>query len=100
MATDEVFMDIPQVESMAKSFNTFGEVLHAAAKALEAISISLKVAAWFSLGATYAAAMYIDRIQPNVKKAGDKMKELNGDITSAVHAYRDGDTSGSNRFIS
>jgi len=99
MATDEVFMDIPQVENMAKSFNTFSEILRAAATALQAISISLKAAAWLSLGATHAAAMYIDRIQPNVRKAGEKMKELNGDITSAVHAYRDGDTSGSNRFI-
>jgi hypothetical protein len=99
MATDEVFMDIPQVENMAKAFNTFSEILQAAATALNAISISLKAAAWLSLGASYAAAMYIDRIQPNVKKAGEKMKEINGDILSAVHAYRDGDLTGSNRFI-
>jgi hypothetical protein len=99
MSTDEVFMDIPQVENMAKGFNTFGDVLDGASKALEAISISLKAAAWISFGATAAAAQYIDMIQPNVKKAADKMKELNGDITGAINAYRNGDTSGSNRFI-
>jgi len=97
--TEEVFMDIPRVEDMAKNFHTFGEILNTVASALSAISTSLKATAWLSLGATYAAAMYIDRIQPNVKKAGAKMEELSGDITSAVHAYRDGDLSGSNRFI-
>ena len=99
MATDEVFMDIPQVENMAKSFNTFGEVLDGVAKAMQALSISLKAAAWFSFGATAAAAAYIDRIEPNVKNVGAKMKELNTDIMSAIVSYRDGDNSGSKRFV-
>jgi len=96
---DEVFMDIPQVEKMSKDFNTFGEVLDAVSKALEAISILLKATAWLSLGATAAVATFIDRIRPNVKKAADKMKELSQDINSAIRAYRDGDLSGSRRFV-
>lgn len=96
---DEVFMDIPQVEKMSKDFNTFGEVLDAVAKALEAISILLKATAWLSLGATAAVATFIDRIRPNVKRAADKMKELSQDINSAIRAYRDGDLSGSRRFV-
>lgn len=95
---ETVFMDIPQVQQMAKSFQTFGQVLDGIAKAMEAISAALKASAWLSLGATYAAALYIDRIQPNVKKAGDKMRELSSDIDSAIRAYRDGDFSGSRRF--
>jgi len=98
MATDEVFMDIPQVQNMAKNFKGFGDVLDGIAKAMEAISATLKATAWLSLGATYAAAQYIDRIQPNVKKAADKMRELSGDLESAIRAYRDGDFSGSRRF--
>jgi hypothetical protein len=96
---DEVFMDIPRVEQMSKSFNTFGDILKGVAKALLAISIALKAAAWLSLGATAAAAAFADRIRPNVEKAADKMHELSGDITSAIKAYRDGDMSGSKRFI-
>ena len=96
---DEVFMDIPRVEQMSKSFKTFGDVLEGVAKALMAISIALKATAWLSLGATAAAAAFIDRIRPNVDKAGQKMHELSGDITSAIKAYRDGDLSGSKRFI-
>ena len=42
---EEVFMDIPQVENMGKSFKTFGEVLDGISKAMEAICASLKASA-------------------------------------------------------
>ena len=96
---DEVFMDIPRVEQLSKSFQTFGSVLEGVSKALLAISMAMKASAWLSLGATAAVAAYADRIRPNVDKAAKKMHELSGDITSAIRAYRDGDMSGSKRFI-
>lgn len=96
---DEVFMDIPLVEKMVKDFQTFGDVLDAVSKALEALSITLKVTAWVSFGATAAAATFIDRIKPNVKNASDKMRELSNDIRDAIKAYRDGDLSGSQHFV-
>jgi hypothetical protein len=96
---DEVFMDIPRVEQMSKNFQTFGTVLEGVSKALLAISMAMKATAWISAGATAAVAAYADRIRPNVDKAAKKMHELSGDITSAIRAYRDGDTSGSKRFI-
>lgn len=96
---DEVFMDIPRVEQLSKSFQTFGSVLEGVSKALLAISMAMKASAWLSLGATAAVAAYADRIRPNVDKAAKKMHELSGDITSAIRAYRDGDLSGSKRFI-
>lgn len=95
----EVFMDIPQVEKMSKSFETFGDTLDVVAKTLEAISSLLKATAWLSLGSTAAVATFIDRILPNVKRAAAKMKEISGDIMSAIKAYRDGDFSGSRRFV-
>ncbi len=97
MAT-EVYMDIPQVESMAKRFKSFGETLDLVAKMMEAAVSMLKATAWLSLGATYAAAQYIERIQKAVKKAADKMRELGDDLNSAIKSYRDGDNSGSRRF--
>jgi type II secretory pathway component PulF len=94
----EVFMDIPQVEKMSKSFETFGDILNAVAKTLEAISMVMKATAWLSLGSTAAVAAFIDRILPNVRRAAAKMTELAGDIMGAIKAYRDGDFSGSRRF--
>lgn len=96
---DEVFMDIPQVEKMSKSFDTFGEVLEQVSRALQAISLTLKVAAFVSLGSTAAASAFIDRIQPRIRQLGQKMQELSGDLTGAIAAYRDGDMSGSQRFV-
>jgi len=99
MMADEVYMDIPRVEQMSKRFNSFGDILKGVAKTLQAISVAMSATAWLSMGATAAAAAFADRIRPNVEKAADKMHELSGDITSAIKAYRDGDTSGSKRFI-
>lgn len=96
---DEVYMDIPRVEQMSKTFEKFGTILEGVAKALLAISIALKAAAWISFGATAAAAAYADRIRPNVEKVAKKMHELSVDITGAIKAYRDGDLSGSRRFV-
>lgn len=95
----EVFMDIPQVEKMSKSFDGFGDTLDAVAKTLEALSLLLKATAWLSLGSTAALATFIDRILPNIKNAAAKMKEIAGDIMSAIKAYRDGDMTGSRRFV-
>jgi len=97
---DEVYMDIPQVEKMSKSFDTFGDILDAVAKTLQAVSVVLKATALISLGGTAAAAAFIDRILPNVKNAAAKMKELASDISDAIKAYRDGDFSGSKHFTS
>ena len=96
---EEVYMDIPQVEKMSKDFQTFGDVLEAVNKTLEALSMLMKATAWISFGATTAIATFIDRIRPNVKRSADKMKELSGDLMSAIRAYRDGDLSGSRRFV-
>ncbi len=96
---EEVYMDIPRVEQMSKNFQTFGSVLEGVSKALLAISMAMKATAWLSLGATAAVAAYADRIRPNVDKAAQKMHELSRDITSAIKAYRDGDRSGSTRFM-
>jgi hypothetical protein len=52
---DEVYMDIPQVEKMSKSFDTFGDILDAVAKTLQALSVVLKATALISLGGTAAA---------------------------------------------
>jgi len=96
---EEVFMDIPQVERMAKAFNTFGETLDAVSRVLQGIVMTLRVSAFLTLGGGAAAAVWLDRIQKNMKRMADKMRELSGDVNDAIRAYRDGDLSGSRRFV-
>ena len=40
--TDEIYMDIPAVRQMAKTFGQLGEVLQAVNKVLEGLSMTLK----------------------------------------------------------
>jgi P2-related tail formation protein len=97
MAT-EVYMDIPQVQKLVSTFKNFASILKNVNKVLEVLSTSLKITAWFSFGATAAAAAFIERIKPNVKKMADKMDELSDDIKSAIEKYVTGDSQGSDRF--
>jgi hypothetical protein len=94
----EVFMDIPRVEAMGKRFKSFGDVLETIAKVLKATITILKATALFGLVGNFALAAYLERIEPKVRKMAAKMDELSGDISGAIRAYRDGDTSGSQRF--
>lgn len=96
---DEVYMDIPAVERMAKSFDSFGDTLNAVEKTLQALSYTLKATAFLTLGGSAAAAKIVDMVIPRVKQMAEKMQELSGDLTSAIKAYRDGDLSGSQRFV-
>jgi hypothetical protein len=96
---DEVYMDVTAVERMAKSFAGFGDTLSGVEKTLQALSYTLKAVAFLTLGGSAAAAKLVDMIIPRVKQLAEKMQELSGDITSAVKAYRDGDMSGSQRFV-
>jgi hypothetical protein len=94
----EVYMDIPAVETMGKRFKTFGDILENIAKILKATITILKATALFGLVGNYALAAYLERIEPKVRKMAAKMDELSGDINGAIRSYRDGDNSGSQRF--
>lgn len=96
---DEVYMDIPQVQSMSNFFGDAGELLHAVSSALEVLSATLKATAFVGLVGGYAVAAYLDQIKPRVDTAAQKMEELNGDLNSAVDAYQRGDELGSTRFF-
>jgi hypothetical protein len=95
---EEVYMDIPHVEQMAKNFKTFGEVLNGIAKALQIIINVLYMTAFISLGTTEGLRIYLQNIKPNFTTAASKMNELSDDVHSAVNSYRTGDTQGSRRF--
>ena len=95
---NEVFMNIPEVETLSAQFKSYSEILKVCARMLEAASNTLKFTAWMSLGAGAAAAAFIDRIKPNFDRAAEKMEELSEDLLSAIRMYRDGDTDGSRRF--
>jgi methyl-accepting chemotaxis protein len=99
MATNEVFMDIPEVEKIAKSFNQFGDALTTIANTLQVISDGLKATAWLSFGATAAVAAFIDGILPSVKAAASEMRNISQAVLQAIKAYQTGDSTAAGRFI-
>jgi len=98
MASPDVSMNIPDVESMAQVFSTMADVAKAISKALKIIIMTLKGMAFISFGATTALEQYLSQIQPRIEKLGDKFEELSGDLDGAIRSFRDGDNTGSQRF--
>ncbi len=95
----DVSMDYGVVENMSNIFNTAHDILTAVAKALEIASAILKATAMFGMVGNLALARYLDNIKPKVEALANTSKELSGDLTGAIRSLRDGDTSGSQRFV-
>ncbi|MCC7207303.1 MAG: hypothetical protein IT323_08355 [Anaerolineae bacterium] len=95
----DVSMDYGVVENMANVFGTSGDVLKAVAKALQIASSILKATAMFGMIGNLALARYLDGIHPKCTQLGDTCTELKGDLMGAISSLRDGDNSGSQRFV-
>jgi hypothetical protein len=94
----EVSMDIPVVEAMAKSFSTFGGVLQQVSKGLEVAIQIIRATAFVGLVGGAVVERFLSLIKPNVDKMAAKMVELDSDIRGAISNYQTGDMSGSDRF--
>ncbi len=94
----QTLMAYEQVQSMANTFNTTGEVLDAVAKALEVAIMAAHAAAFFSLGASEMLAQWLEGIKPHVEKLAKMSYEVHDDIKSAIKFVQTGDTDGSRRF--
>jgi len=95
----EVSMDYAVVESMAEGFRGAAESLQAVNRALETAAAILRASAFVGMVGNLALAEYLDNIQPNVARLAATCDELNSDLLGAVASLRDGDLSGSQRFI-
>ncbi len=95
----DVSMDYEVVGKMADIFKTSSDVLKVVSKALEIASSILKASAMFGMVGNLALAYYLDNIKSKVDPLADKCGELSGDCKGAIMALRDGDFSGSQRFV-
>lgn len=95
----EVSMDFDTVQNMADGFRTAAETLQAVSTALEVAIAILKATAFLGLVGNAALAMYLEGIKPNVDRLAATCDELNLDLIGAIASLRDGDLSGSQRFV-
>lgn len=94
----QVFMNVPAVRTMAKTFGTISNVLNTVAKTLEILSNTLKASAFIGAVGNLALAQVIDQYRPQVKQIADKCAELDKDLKAAAAAYERGDAEGATRF--
>jgi hypothetical protein len=92
-------MDFDTVQNMADGFRTAAETLQAVSTALEVAIAILKATAFLGLVGNAALAMYLEGIKPNVDRLAATCDELNLDLIGAIASLRDGDLSGSQRFV-
>jgi Excreted virulence factor EspC, type VII ESX diderm len=95
---DQVFMNVPAVKGIAKTFGTVADVLKTVARILGIVSTMLKAAAFIGAFGGAALAQFIDQIKPPIEKLGEQCAELSRDVRAAVEAYERGDTAGALRF--
>jgi hypothetical protein len=95
---DEVYMSIPDVRNISKTFGTIGDVLDAVNKVLEGLLMILKATAFIGLVGGYAVIQFIEMIKPHIEEMAEKCKELMDDLAKSVDAYERGDALGATRF--
>src|SRR5262245_37635289 len=94
----EVYMDVPAVRDIAKTFGQISEVLEAVDKVLKGLIEILNVTAFIGLVGGLALKLFLEAIEPQIKKMADKCKELMRDVNASVTAYERGDQQGATRF--
>ena len=99
MAEEGVYMDIPAVQTMAQGFHNFSDLLRGISKVMEAAMTTLKATAFVGLVGGAAVERYLSIIKPRVDKLSTKCEEINRDLNDAIKAYRDGDRTGSQRYM-
>jgi uncharacterized protein YukE len=95
----EVSMDYDVVQQMADDFNDAAETLRAVSNALGVAVAILKATAMLGLVGNGALAFYLEAIKPHVDDLAETCDELNRNLIGAIASLRDGDTSGSQRFV-
>jgi len=98
MSNADVLMDFPTVEAMANTFGVAAGTLGTVNTALQTVATLLSATALIG-GIGAAAAAYVANIQQNVQKLSEICTEMKGDLQGAVVSIRDGDESGSKRFV-
>jgi hypothetical protein len=94
----DVQMDYGTVQTMANVLGTAAGTLSTVNGALATVSAILTGAAFLG-GVSAAAAVYVENVRQYVSTCSSMCNELSSDVNGAIKAIRDGDMSGSQRFV-
>jgi len=92
-------MDYAVVQAVADQFRASAGTLRAVDSALEMAAALLRASALAGIVGDAALAQYLSTIQVHVRRLASTCEELHGDLIGAIHSLREGDYSGSQRFV-
>lgn len=98
MAQNEVYMNIPEVEDIAKTFATVSDVLKGVATAIGVLINILYSTAFIGLVGGLAQAHFLEIMKRQLDQMADKAEEISQDVSAAVQAYERGDAAGATKF--
>jgi division protein CdvB (Snf7/Vps24/ESCRT-III family) len=98
MAQNEVYMNIPEVQNISKTFGTVSEVLKGVCTAIQVLTDILKGTAFIGLVGGLAQAHFLEIMKKQLDQIATKCDELSKDVAAAVKAYENGDAQGATRF--
>jgi len=99
MAQNEVYMNIPDVEGIAKTFGTISEVLKGVVVALDVLINILRATAFVGMVGGLAQAHFMEIMKRQLDQMAEKCEEISSDVSAAVEAYQRGDQQGATKFF-
>ena len=99
MSQNEVYMNIPEVQGIAKTFATISEVLNGVVVALDVLINILRATAFVGMVGGLAQAHFMEIMKRQLDQMADKCEEISKDVSAAVEAYQRGDQQGATKFF-
>jgi ABC-type spermidine/putrescine transport system permease subunit II len=74
--SQEVYMDVPAVRGIARSFGQIEDVLRAASRSMEVAITTLKTTAFIGLVGGFAVSFFLEQIKPVFDNYAAKCNEM------------------------
>jgi hypothetical protein len=97
-ADSEVYMNIPEVQGIASTFNQVSETLKGVSTALGVLIDILKATAFVGMVGGLAEAHFLEIMKRQIDQMAQKTEEISKDVSAAVEAYERGDAQGATKF--
>jgi uncharacterized protein YukE len=94
----EVYMNIPEVQGISKTFAQISQTLTGVSKALEMLINVLKGTAFIGMVGGLAEAHFLEIMKKQIDQMAQKTEEISKDVAAAVEAYQRGDAQGATKF--
>ena len=95
---NEVYMDVPAVQDIAKTFQQITEVLKGVITALDVLINVLNTTAFMGAVGGAAVAHFMEVIKKQLEQVSQQTEEISNDVSQAAEAYQRGDATGATKF--